>query len=142
MGNELFPEAVQILDLHHLKENIWHTRNTDSRTTKKYIPWAEEFTDKIEKDDNTHTVEKRTVSLCQPHIRTIVRGKVRTPVEFGQKLAFSVVNRFTFIDRWSFDNFAEGNMLIESAERYKERHGFFPAVILGDTVQSDFVPYL
>ena len=78
---------------------------------------------------NTHKVEERIVSLRQPQVRPIVRGKAGAPVEFGQKLAFAVVNGFTFIDRWSWDNFSEGNTLIESAERYKERHGFFPKVI-------------
>jgi len=37
-------------------------------------------------DNHTHSVENRIVSLPQPHIRPIVRGKAKTPVEFGAKL--------------------------------------------------------
>ena len=85
-------------------------------------------------NSKSNSVEDRIVNLRQPYVRPIVRGKARTPVEFGQKLAFSVVDGFTFIDRWDFDNFNEGNTLIESAELYKERFGFFPRVILADTI--------
>ena len=83
---------------------------------------------------NTNSIEDRIVSLRCPHIRPIVRGKARTPVEFGQKLAFSVVDGFTFIDRYGFDNFNEGNTLIPSAILYKERFGFYPAVIQADMI--------
>jgi hypothetical protein len=82
----------------------------------------------------TRTVENRIVSLRQPHVRPIVRGKARAPVEFGQKLAFSVVSGFTFIDKQGWDNFNEGITLIESAEKYKERHGVYPEAILADTL--------
>jgi len=83
---------------------------------------------------NSNSVEGRIVNLRQPHVRPIVRGKARTPVEFGQKLAFSVVDGFTFIDRWDFDNFNEGTVLIEHAELYRERFGVFPKSILADTI--------
>ena len=80
----------------------------------------------------THTVEDRIVSLRQPHVRPIVRGKARSPVEFGQKITVSIVDGFTFIEKQSWDNFSEGKTLIESAEKYKARHGVHPAVILAD----------
>ena len=80
-----------------------------------------------------HTVAGRIVSLRQPHVRPIVRGKARSPVEFGQKLAFSVVDGFTFIDGQSWGNFSEGVTLIKSADKYKARHGVYPTAILADT---------
>ena len=50
MGKELFPEAVQILDLYHLKENIYnYAKYKFSNNEKEYVPWAEIFIDKIEK---------------------------------------------------------------------------------------------
>jgi len=61
-----------------------------------------------------------------------VRGKARTPVEFGQKLAFAIVNGFTFIDKQGWDAFSEGITLIASAEKYKARHGVYPEVIQAD----------
>ena len=80
----------------------------------------------------SHCVEDRIVNLRQPHVRPIVRGKVSTPVEFGQKIAISVVNGFTFIEEQGWDNFSEGLTLQDSAEKYKVRHGVYPAAILAD----------
>jgi hypothetical protein len=50
MGRDLFPEAVQILDLYHLKENIYtYAKHKFGNNEKAYVPWAEEFIYKIEK---------------------------------------------------------------------------------------------
>ncbi len=38
-------------------------------------------------DQNVRRIDDRIVSLAQPHIRPIVRGKAGTPVEFGAKIA-------------------------------------------------------
>jgi len=84
--------------------------------------------------NNTRSVEHRIVSLRQPHIRPIVRGKSGVKYEFGQKLAFSVVNGYTFIEKQSFDNFNEGVTLIESVERYKQTHGCYPEVVQADQI--------
>ena len=37
-------------------------------------------------DSNTHKVEDRIVSIHQPHIRPIVRGKAQAKTEFGSKI--------------------------------------------------------
>jgi hypothetical protein len=74
------------------------------------------------------------VSLRQPHIRCIVRGKAGRPYEFGQKLHLSVVNGFTFIEDQSYDNYNEGVRLRAAAQRYKERFGHYPEAILADTI--------
>ena len=39
--------------------------------------------------ERTHRIEHRIVSLSQPHLRPMVRGKAGTPVEFGAKLSVS-----------------------------------------------------
>ena len=80
------------------------------------------------------SIPDRIVSLRQPFVRPIVRGKAGRPTEFGQKLAFSVVSGFTFIDVQSFDSFNEGVTLIASAEKYHMRHGCWPEAILADTI--------
>ena len=41
-------------------------------------------------DRRTHRVENRIVSISQPYLRPIVRGKAKTPVEFGAKYDVSV----------------------------------------------------
>ena len=44
-------------------------------------------------------VDQRIVSLSQPHVRPIVRGKAGKPTEFGAKLSVSYVEKFIFLDR-------------------------------------------
>jgi len=81
--------------------------------------------------DSSASIPNRIVNLRQPHVRPVVRGKAGAEVEFGQKMAFSVVNGYTFIEEQSWNNFAEGITLIDSAEKYR-RHGFYPETILAD----------
>lgn len=40
--------------------------------------------------NRVHSVPERIVSLSQPWVRPIVRGKVKAPVEFGAKLEVSI----------------------------------------------------
>ena len=80
----------------------------------------------------THQCDNRIVSLRQPHVRPIVRGKAGRPFEFGQRLALSVVKGYTFIERQSFNNFNEGITLIESVERYRTLYGCYPEVVQAD----------
>ena len=41
-------------------------------------------------DNKVHSVPDRIVSISQPYIRPIVRGKAKAPVEFGAKLDVSI----------------------------------------------------
>ena len=52
-------------------------------------------------DNHSHTCEDRIVSLEQPHVRPIQRGKRPNPAEFGQKLQLSVVNGYTYLEQTS-----------------------------------------
>ena len=40
--------------------------------------------------NKTHSVDNRIVSIAQPWIRPIVRGKIKSPVEFGAKFDLSI----------------------------------------------------
>ena len=82
----------------------------------------------------THSVENRVVSLHQPHIRPIPRGKANAKTEFGAKLAISVVNGYAFADHISYDNFNEGVLLADAISKYKKRFGMLPARIIADTI--------
>jgi len=53
-------------------------------------------------------VAGRIVSLAQPRIRPIVRGKSKSPIEFCAKISVSVMNGYPFIDRFNFDVYNEG----------------------------------
>lgn len=82
----------------------------------------------------THSIEDRIVSISQPHIRPIVRGKTNAPVEFGAKLSVSLTDGYAFIDTLSWDAYHEGVFLKDSLESYKERCGYYPEAVLADTI--------
>jgi hypothetical protein len=50
-------------------------------------------------DNDKQSIEDRIVSLSQPHIRPIVRGKAGKSVEFGAKISASGFGRYVFLDR-------------------------------------------
>ena len=81
-----------------------------------------------------HSIEDRIVSISQPHVRPIVRGKAGADTEFGAKVAISLADGYSYIEKISWDNFNEGITLIESVERFKERFGYYPKVVLADKI--------
>ena len=85
-------------------------------------------------DNNTRKVEDRIVSIHQPHVRPIVRGKAKASVEFGAKIAVSMTKGFAFMDKMSWDNFNESTTLIEAIEQYRKRLGYYPAVVQADQI--------
>lgn len=87
-------------------------------------------------ENKIHSVDDRIVSLSQPWVRPIVRGKSKAPTEFGAKISISVVNGYTFIDKISFDAYNEGDHDEFEAvvERYHERFGYYPERILADKI--------
>lgn len=86
-------------------------------------------------EDNTHTVPDRIVSISQPYIRPIVRGKAAAPVEFGAKLDLSIdENGMARLEKLSFDAYNESDVLITAIERYRERTGHYPQRALADKI--------
>jgi len=84
--------------------------------------------------NNVHSVEDRIVSISQPHIRPIVRGKSKAKTEFGAKVSISVVDGFTYLDRFSFDSYNESVDLKEQVETYHKRFGFYPEAVQCDQI--------
>ena len=82
----------------------------------------------------THKINNRIVSISQPHVRPIVRGKATADTEFGAKVAISIVDGYAFIEKLSWDAFNEGNTLIESVECYHKRHGYYPEAVQADKI--------
>ena len=78
--------------------------------------------------------DNRIVSLSQPHVRPIVRGKAGKNVEFGAKLSVSMVDSLAFVDHIGWDAFNEGNDLKRQVESYKLRHGYYPEAVLADQI--------
>ncbi|HEY9298651.1 MAG TPA: IS5 family transposase [Phormidium sp.] len=85
-------------------------------------------------DNNKQSIQNRIVSLSQPHIRPIVRGKAGTPVEFGAKLSASCVDEYVFLDRISWDNFNESADLRSQIEAFKDYTGYYPQSVHVDKI--------
>lgn len=87
---------------------------------------------KLMYDEKENRAEGRIVSITQPHLRPIVRGKVHAPVEFGAKVATAHIGGYSFMIHMDYENFSEAKYLKKTAEEYKRIFGFYPKVIIGD----------
>ena len=85
-------------------------------------------------ENRSHKIADRIVSISQPHVRPIVRGKAKSNVEFGAKISVSLVNGFSFVDRISWDNYNESGDLIFQIEAYHNRFGFYPESVHADQI--------
>jgi len=82
----------------------------------------------------THSIQDRIVSIHQPHVRPIVRGKSQAKVEFGAKIHVSVIDGISFLDELSWDAFNEGNHMMAYVEKYRKRFGCYPKELLADQI--------
>ena len=82
----------------------------------------------------SHSVPVRIVSVSQPHVRPIVRGKAGAPEEFGAKISVSKIGRFAFLDRLSWDSYNETADLKPVIEHCRERYGRLPEPVHVDAM--------
>ena len=86
-------------------------------------------------DNKTHKVKDRIVSISQPYIRPIVRGKAKAPVEFGAKLDMSIDEKgIARLEKLSFDAYNEEDVLVTAIENYRKRTGHYPERVLVDQI--------
>ena len=86
-------------------------------------------------DNKTHKVKDRIVSISQPYIRPIVRGKIKAPVEFGAKLDMSIDEKgIARLEKLSFDAYNEQDVLVTAIENYRKRAGHYPERVLVDQI--------
>lgn len=85
-------------------------------------------------EDRTRSVPHRIVSLAQPWVRPIVRGKPHALTEFGAKLHISLVDGYARIERLDFEAFNEAEDFWKAVYRYHDRYGRWPERILADKI--------
>lgn len=86
-------------------------------------------------DNKVKRVDNRIVSISQPYIRPIVRGKAKAPVEFGAKYDVSVDEKgHARLEKLSFDPYNESGVFVDALERYKKRKGCYPKRVLVDQI--------
>ena len=85
--------------------------------------------------NNVHSVPGRIVSIDQPYIRPIVRGKAAAPTEFGAKMDLSLdENGMARLEKMSYEAYNESDVLIGAVERYAKREGHYPERVLVDQI--------
>ena len=82
----------------------------------------------------TCQIDDRIVSISQPHVRPIIRGKAGAKVEFGAKVAASLVDGYVRFDHISWDAMNESRLLETEVEKYRERYGCYPESIHVDKI--------
>ena len=87
-------------------------------------------------DARKRSVPHRIVSIWQPHVRPIVRGKEKARVEFGAKINVSEYDGWSRIDRLNWEAYNEGGDLKQQIENYKKQRGYYPATVLADQLYT------
>lgn len=85
-------------------------------------------------EEGVRTCADRIISIYQPHLRPIVRGKAKAKVEFGAKTGVSIVNGYTYVDHLSWDAYNESSDLSLQTELYTQRFGILPKEVQADKI--------
>ncbi len=85
-------------------------------------------------DNKEQQISDRIVSINQPHVRPIVRGKIGKSTEFGAKLSASCIDGYVFLHRISWDNYNESGDLKAQVEEFKNYTGHYPESVHADQI--------
>ena len=125
-------------NLSHIKELLNHGASLSYLSKKQYknlLVTAEVYRQQLWMYEHfTNRIEDRIVSINQPHIRPIVRGKAGSSVEFGAKISASIVDDYVFLDHLSWNNFNESQDFIKQVELFKEKTGYYPKSVHVDKI--------
>ena len=64
-------------------------------------------------DERKKSCDQRIVSIHQPYVRPIKRGKARADTEFGPKISIAMVNGYADVTRLSWEAYNESGDLTE-----------------------------
>ena len=81
-----------------------------------------------------HQISDRIVSISQPHVRPIVRGKAGKRTEFGAKISGVVIDGNVYLDNLNWNAYNEQEDLIQAVEKYRNRFGCFPESVNADKI--------
>lgn len=88
-------------------------------------------------DEKKNHCDNRIVSISQPHVRPIVRGKKERKTEFGSKLGVFMIDGYARIANLSWDAYNESADLIEIIENYRKETGFYPEKVRADNIYGN-----
>ncbi len=125
-------------NLSHIEELLYQGASLDNlskKQDKNFLVIAEIYRQQLWMYEHfTNKIEDRIVSINQPHIRPIVRGKAGSSVEFGAKISANCVGGYVFLDRLSWDNFNESQDFIQQVEVYYKQTGYYPNSVHVDKI--------
>jgi len=79
-------------------------------------------------------VSDRIVSLHQPWVRPMVRGKAGKKTEFGAQINLSESEGYVTFDQVDYNKFNEGLWLEDQVEAYRKLYGYYPSSVLADKI--------
>lgn len=119
---DLYPTGTPVPLPHWLMRRYWAIQYVYTQQQAMY-------------QSNTKRCDDRIVSLSQPWVRPIVRGKLGKSVEFGAKFSVSLDEQgLARVDHLRWNAFNEGQDLPSQVETYHQRHGYYPAIVLADPI--------
>jgi len=125
-------------DLKHIDEMIKSGSTLDKLNRRQYrdlLVIQEVYRQQKDMfDRGERRTEHRIVSISQPHVRPIVRGKASANTEFGAKITVTIVDGFSRIEHFDWENYNESTVLRDSIEKHKERYGVFPETVEADKI--------
>lgn len=129
----LYRDILQLINAIGMDEGMSKRLNSrDWRTLHAVIKMYHQQDEMFR--NGTHSCPDRIISIHQPHIRPIVRGKAKARVEFGAKIGVAIVSGYSFIDHHSWDAYNESSDLGIHIEKFKERFGNNPRRFFGDKI--------
>jgi IS5 family transposase len=137
--------------LEGLKRNIGHLNKLihffDNSTAdfpltcqEQRMPWIVKAIYEQQKqlyDNKINSCKDRIVSIFQPDVGPIPRGKIKSNIEFGSKLGVSLDNGFAQIDTLSWDPYNKAKDLMPQVENYKALHGYYPDLVQVDKIYAN-----
>lgn len=87
-------------------------------------------------DQRSNSCKDRIVSIYQPYVRPIPRGKAKAKIEFGSKLGVSLDQGLARIDTLSWNAYNESTDLTVQVESYKKLHGYYPELVQVDKLYA------
>ena len=130
--------------LRYLKRNLGHIERMVEKGSLKYLSKRlyrlllvinELYSQQLWMYENRkHSISDRIVSLYQPHVRPIVRGKAKSAVEFGAKVSISLVEGFSFVEKIGWDAYNESCDFKEQIKAFHNRFGFYPESVHADKI--------
>ncbi len=119
--NQMMDRMSKQVLTHRQLRNFWIIQTLNDQQRKMY-------SEKIKRCDD------RIVSISQPHVRPIVRGKQGKKVEFGSKLGLALMDGFVKAQTLNWDAYNESKDLIPHVQAYKALYGYYPELVQVDKI--------